>query len=42
MSNSYLTMNFEFTDKTQESLAAAVQLAKDYSHAQGIPALIYS
>jgi len=30
-------MNFDFTDKTQESLAAAIQLAKDYSHAQGAP-----
>lgn len=29
-------MNFEFTDKTQESIAAAIQLAKDYSHAQGM------
>jgi hypothetical protein len=31
-------MNFEFTDKTQESIGAAIQLAKDYSHAQGMPA----
>lgn len=29
-------MNFDFTDKTQESIAAAIQLAKDYSHAQGM------
>lgn len=25
-----------FTDKTQESLAAAIQLAKDYANAQGV------
>lgn len=27
--------NFDFTDKTQESIAAAIQLAKDYANAQG-------
>ena len=31
-----MSSNFDFTDKTQESLAAAIQLAKDYSNAQGI------
>ncbi|KAL0951196.1 hypothetical protein HGRIS_007924 [Hohenbuehelia grisea] len=29
---------FDFTDKTQETLQAAVQLAKDYAHAQVQPA----
>lgn len=33
-------MNFDFTDKTQQSLSAAIQLAKDYSHAQVHPAHI--
>ncbi|KAG1749992.1 P-loop containing nucleoside triphosphate hydrolase protein [Suillus paluster] len=33
-------MNFEFTDKTQQSIAAAIQLAKDYSNAQLHPAHI--
>jgi hypothetical protein len=27
--------NFDFTDKAQESVAAAIQLAKDYANAQG-------
>jgi len=27
---------FEFTDKTQQSISAAFQLAKDYGNAQGI------
>ena len=31
-----MTSNFDFTDKTQESLAAAVQLAKDYANAHGM------
>lgn len=30
-------MNFDFTDKTQQSLSAAIQLAKDYSNAQVHP-----
>jgi ATP-dependent Clp protease ATP-binding subunit ClpB len=30
-----MTSNMEFTDKTQQSLAEAVQLAKDYANAQG-------
>jgi len=30
-----MTSNYEFTDKTQESILAAVQLAKDHAHAQG-------
>ncbi|KAG1899224.1 P-loop containing nucleoside triphosphate hydrolase protein [Suillus fuscotomentosus] len=34
-------MNFDFTDKTQQSLSAAIQLAKDYSHAQGISPCTY-
>ncbi|KAG2159864.1 P-loop containing nucleoside triphosphate hydrolase protein [Suillus bovinus] len=33
-------MNFDFTDKTQQSLSAAIQLAKDYSNAQLHPAHI--
>ena len=28
--------NFDFTDKAQQCLAAAVQLAKDYANAQGM------
>lgn len=28
--------NFDFTDKTQETLAAAIQLAKDYANAHGV------
>lgn len=28
--------NFEFTDKTQTTIAAAVQLAKDYANSQGM------
>lgn len=28
--------NFDFTDKTELSLTAATQLAKDYAHAQGM------
>jgi ATP-dependent Clp protease ATP-binding subunit ClpB len=28
--------NFDFTDKTQETLAAAIQLAKDYANAHGM------
>ena len=27
--------NLNFTDKTQESLQAAIQVAKDYANAQG-------
>lgn len=30
-----MTSNMEFTDKTQQSLAEAIQLAKDYANAQG-------
>lgn len=30
--------NFDFTDKTQESLASAIQLAKDHANAQVHPA----
>jgi ATP-dependent Clp protease ATP-binding subunit ClpB len=33
-------VNFDFTDKTEESIAAAVQLAKDYANAQVQPAHI--
>ncbi|KAH9950351.1 P-loop containing nucleoside triphosphate hydrolase protein [Amylocystis lapponica] len=33
-----MASNMNFTDKTQESLAAAVQLAKDYANAQVHPA----
>ncbi|OSD03419.1 hypothetical protein PYCCODRAFT_1451576 [Trametes coccinea BRFM310] len=35
-----MASSMNFTDKTQESLAAAIQLAKDYSHAQVHPAHI--
>ncbi|KAF8898748.1 P-loop containing nucleoside triphosphate hydrolase protein [Infundibulicybe gibba] len=33
-----MTSNFDFTDKTEQSLAEAVQLAKDYANAQVHPA----
>ncbi|KII94395.1 hypothetical protein PLICRDRAFT_675583 [Plicaturopsis crispa FD-325 SS-3] len=33
-----MTSNFDFTDKTQETIAGAVQLAKDYANAQVHPA----
>ncbi|TFK41163.1 P-loop containing nucleoside triphosphate hydrolase protein [Crucibulum laeve] len=33
-----MASNFDFTDKTQESLAQAIQLAKDYANAQVAPA----
>ncbi|KAJ3937812.1 MAG: P-loop containing nucleoside triphosphate hydrolase protein [Lentinula lateritia] len=33
-----MTSNFDFTDKTQQTLANAIQCAKDYSHAQVHPA----
>ncbi|KAG1757568.1 P-loop containing nucleoside triphosphate hydrolase protein [Suillus lakei] len=33
-------MSFDFTDKTQQSISAAIQLAKDYSNAQLHPAHI--
>lgn len=32
-----MTSNFDFTDKAQQSIAAAVQLAKDYANAQVQP-----
>ncbi|KAF9044541.1 hypothetical protein BDZ89DRAFT_1008460 [Hymenopellis radicata] len=35
-----MASNFDFTDKTQETLASAIQLAKDYAHAQVHPAHI--
>ncbi len=31
-----MASSMNFTDKTQESLAAAIQLAKDYANAQGM------
>jgi ATP-dependent Clp protease ATP-binding subunit ClpB len=31
-----MSSNFDFTDKTQETLAAAIQLAKDYANAHGM------
>jgi hypothetical protein len=31
-----MSSNFDFTDKAQESISAALQLAKDYANAQGI------
>lgn len=33
-----MASNFEFTDKTEETVSAAVQLAKDYANAQVHPA----
>jgi ATP-dependent Clp protease ATP-binding subunit ClpB len=30
-------MNFEFTEKTEQTVAAAIQLAKDYANAQVHP-----
>ncbi len=30
-----MASSMNFTDKTQETLAAAIQLAKDYANAQG-------
>lgn len=35
-----MSPNFDFTDKTEETLAAAIQLAKDYANAQGKHPLI--
>ena len=32
--------NFDFTDKTEQTIAAAIQLAKDYANAQVQPAHI--
>jgi hypothetical protein len=32
-----MTSNFDFTDKAQESIAAAIQSAKDYANAQVHP-----
>ncbi|KZW02267.1 hypothetical protein EXIGLDRAFT_735744 [Exidia glandulosa HHB12029] len=37
-----MASNFEFTDKAQESLAAAIQLARDHHHAQVHPAHLAS
>ena len=31
------TTNFDLTDKAQQSIADAIQLAKDYANVQGIP-----
>lgn len=28
-------MNYEFTEKTEQTIAAAIQLAKEYANAQG-------
>jgi hypothetical protein len=30
-----MASNFDFTDKAQQTLAGALQLAKDYANAQG-------
>ena len=30
-----MASNMDFTDKTQQSLSDAIQLAKDYANAQG-------
>lgn len=35
-----MTSNMEFTDKTQQTLSEAVQLAKDYAHAQGMLSIL--
>lgn len=37
-----MASNFDFTDKTQQSLAAAIQLAKDYQNAQGLNSFLIS
>lgn len=31
-----MTSSFEFTQKTEQTIQAAIQLAKDYANAQGI------
>jgi len=31
-----MSSSFDFTDKTQETLEAAIQLAKDYANAYGM------
>ena len=31
-----MNANFDFTDKAQETLAAAIQIAKDYANSQGM------
>jgi ATP-dependent Clp protease ATP-binding subunit ClpB len=30
-----MTSNFDFTEKTEQSIAEAIQFAKDYANAQG-------
>jgi ATP-dependent Clp protease ATP-binding subunit ClpB len=38
-----MTSSMEFTDKAQQSLAEAIQLAKDYANAQGMsPCILFS
>lgn len=37
-----MAANMNFTDKTYESLTAAIQLAKDYANAQGMSLVIYT
>jgi hypothetical protein len=35
-----MTSNMEFTDKTEKTIAEAIQLAKDHAHAQGMVTFI--
>ncbi len=35
-----MALNFEFTDKAQATLEAAIQLAKDYANSQGMSAIL--
>jgi hypothetical protein len=37
-----MALNFEFTDKAQATVQAAIQLAKDYANSQGMSVLIPS
>jgi hypothetical protein len=37
-----MTSNMEFTDKTQQCLAEAIQLAKDYANAQGFYSFFFT
>lgn len=35
-----MTSNMEFTDKSQNTLTEAIQLAKDYAHVQGMSTFV--
>ena len=34
-----MNANFDYTDKAQETLSRAIQVAKDYANSQGTPLL---